>query len=331
MFRRLAFAAVLFVAAFSALAQDNPATLAPGNWVIAARNGPTTDFRQILLEVESKDGKLAGKVLSPERGDPKVKSLTVEGGIVSLTITIGGSTLSFDGTIDPKQPKIILGSFGDERRLTAATFSATDITEINQKNSVVSNKAPEEFTAMLKMSNASQILRGKARQTKDADAKKELLKQAEDATKVADAKLPDMYKEVLAKYPGTLSAYLAANSLINRAEKIRASAEAVKAWAEAMIVAAAPYGKKYEDDTASRIAELCLDAGLVVSACELPQNTEMPQLVLQTRTSARVHREMNTEYLKLTFDDLATRVVNELVAAGAVHVSDGVMRATMRV
>ncbi len=58
----------------------------------------------------------------------------------------------------------------------------------------------------MKMSNSSQILRGKARQTKDADAKKELLKQAEDATKDADAKLPDMYKEVLAKHPGTLSA-----------------------------------------------------------------------------------------------------------------------------
>ena len=274
MFRRLTFAAVLFVAAFSALAQDNPATLAPGNWVIASRSGPTTDFRQILVEVESKDGKLAAKVLSPERGDPKVKSLTVEGGIVSLTITIDGSTLSFDGTIDPKQPKIILGSFGDERRLTAATFSATDITEINQKNSVVTNKAPEEFTAMLKVSNASQILRGKARQTKDADAKKELLKQAEDATKVADAKLPDMYKEVLAKYPGTLSAYLAANSLINRAEKIRASADAVKAWAEAMIVAAAPYGKKYEDDTASRIAAaLTSQTGYAATALPYAERT----------------------------------------------------------
>ena len=274
MFRRLTFAAVLFVAAFSALAQDNPATLAPGNWVIAARSGPTTDIRQILLEVESKDGKLASKVLSPERGDPKVKSLTVEGNIVSLTITIDGSTLSFDGTIDPKQPKIILGSFGDERRLTAATFSATDITEITRGNSIVANKAPAEMTAAMKMSNASQILRGKARQTKDADAKKELLKQAEDATKEADAKLPDMYKEVLAKYPGTFSAYLAANSLINRAEKIKAPADAVKAWAEAMIVAAAPYGKKYEDDTASRIAAaLTSQTGYAATALPYAERT----------------------------------------------------------
>ena len=43
-----------------------------------------------------------------------------------------------------------------------------------------------------------------------------------------------------------------------------------------------------------------------------------------------IHREMNAQFLKMPFDDLANRVVNELVIAGAIHVSDGVMRATMR-
>ena len=44
-----------------------------------------------------------------------------------------------------------------------------------------------------------------------------------------------------------------------------------------------------------------------------------------------IHREMNEQFLKLTYDDLATRVVNELGAAGAICVTDGVMHATMRV
>ena len=40
--------------------------------------------------------------------------------------------------------------------------------------------------------------------------------------------------------------------------------------------------------------------------------------------------ELNAQFLHLTHDELATRVVNELTAAGAISIADGAMRATMR-
>ena len=46
--------------------------------------------------------------------------------------------------------------------------------------------------------------------------------------------------------------------------------------------------------------------------------------------SVPIYRELNAQFLGLTVDDLATRIAAELTGAGAIHVTGGVMRATMR-
>ena len=46
--------------------------------------------------------------------------------------------------------------------------------------------------------------------------------------------------------------------------------------------------------------------------------------------SVPIYRDLNAQFLRLSFDNLATRIVGELTTAGALHVTDGVMRATMR-
>ena len=43
-----------------------------------------------------------------------------------------------------------------------------------------------------------------------------------------------------------------------------------------------------------------------------------------------VYRDLNAKFLRMAAGDLATRVVDELTAAGAMSVADGAMRATMR-
>lgn len=42
-----------------------------------------------------------------------------------------------------------------------------------------------------------------------------------------------------------------------------------------------------------------------------------------------IYRDMNEKFLFLTFEELATRITKELVTAGAIHITDGVMRPTM--
>ena len=46
--------------------------------------------------------------------------------------------------------------------------------------------------------------------------------------------------------------------------------------------------------------------------------------------SVPVYRDLNAQYLHMSFDALATRIVNELSAAGAISVSEGALMATMR-
>lgn len=54
--------------------------------------------------------------------------------------------------------------------------------------------------------------------------------------------------------------------------------------------------------------------------CELPKYL----------SGVPIHRDMNQQFLGLTYDELAMRVTNELAASGAIHVIDGIMRPTMR-
>ena len=46
--------------------------------------------------------------------------------------------------------------------------------------------------------------------------------------------------------------------------------------------------------------------------------------------SVPIYRELNEQFLRVSFDDLATRIVGELSVTGAIQIADGVMRATMR-
>ena len=43
-----------------------------------------------------------------------------------------------------------------------------------------------------------------------------------------------------------------------------------------------------------------------------------------------LHRDMNEQYLRLPYEELATRICNELVSAGAIQITEDVMRPTMR-
>ena len=47
--------------------------------------------------------------------------------------------------------------------------------------------------------------------------------------------------------------------------------------------------------------------------------------------SVPIYRDLNAQFLRVTDEDLATRVVDELGATGAIHITGGAMRATMRV
>ena len=53
---------------------------------------------------------------------------------------------------------------------------------------------------------------------------------------------------------------------------------------------------------------------------------DLPQYL----STVPLHRDMNEQFLRLPFDELAGRIANELVTAGAVQIIDGIMRPTMR-
>ncbi len=232
--------------------------LEPGNWVVGSRTSPSLEQRQLLFKISTEGGKTTAEILAPEgapKGYFKVVKTEVTDTKVFMELNIGGNVTTIEGYRDPKNPKIILGTLGDERRISPISLSFTDIEEINQQTSINRLTVPDEMASVTKMSSKVAVLRGKMSREKDADAKKELKAELEAATKEADDKMPGMYAEVISKNPRTLSAYQSALTLLRMAEKSKATSSQIQEWALAASDAAAVYGPRWVDETSMVIAQ----------------------------------------------------------------------------
>src|SRR4029077_3275217 len=97
------------------------AELAEGHWRLAQTPSANFDVSVFLLKVEKKDGKTVGEVADlPARSTAKLDSFKVEGDKVVVVVAIGINKLTFEGTIDPKDEKVVWGSYGDDRRISRA-------------------------------------------------------------------------------------------------------------------------------------------------------------------------------------------------------------------
>mgnify|MGYP002780584555 CR=1 FL=1 len=252
--------AVAAVAVGVAPAADEKPAIPAGNYALSYSPNPSFEQRFLIVKIGEKDGKPTAELVSspPRAGDVTVGKLTVENGKVTLPVNLGSNKLSFEGVLDAKEPKTVLGSFGDDARIFRAALTATDLEKLGQDNMNVPVKMPEGFQEYQKLAGKAMQLKFRARQTKDADEKKKLLDEAEAAAKEADEKGPDLLKAVVKDHPGTLASANAALELVKTAARIKASPDDATAWGKEVLGFAAKHGSRYSNQTLAALAEAYL-------------------------------------------------------------------------
>ena len=93
----------------------------------------------------------------------------------------------------------------------------------------------------------------KAQKTKDADEKDKLVKEIAEANRKANAEIPILYKEIIAKHPNTFSAGGAALALLRR-KGFEPTPMELKTWAEVASQSANEFGAIWTAEVNSQIA-----------------------------------------------------------------------------
>ena len=226
--------------------------LPEGNWRFSQNLG-ATESPLALVKVEKKDDKLSLSVLEAvNKAGVKTSDLKVDGKTVTFNVEIGGGKYTFEGMIDAKDAKVVRGSFGDGTRLFRGSLNAQEGEKIEP---ATAPKLPDEMAQARRLNVTASQLGFKARQSKDANDKAELLAKAKEAQKEADEKSPGLYREVVTKHADSPFAVDAANNLLRIAGKIKPKAEDVATWVKIVQADAAKYGPKIERETTLQVGE----------------------------------------------------------------------------
>jgi hypothetical protein len=248
MLRRVLFAFVgIAVAAF--LCVDRAPTVSAadpdvaGNWMLTYTPRAGMDQVFAIIKVEVKDGKPVASVLFvPFKGAKiEVTKFETSGKTVKFDTSVGPS---FEGTLD-KDGKLALGSFGPEHFCLRAQLSRTDKTELTANELAIRTDVPAPAAEAQKLASAVMVLRNKARLEKDADKKKELLDQAEEAQKEADLKAPGLLRDVVAKHGETPFALDAAQDLLRDGTRFKLTADEVSKLLNLIEKQSAQFGSRF--------------------------------------------------------------------------------------
>ena len=211
----------------------------------------------VLLKIEKKDGKLAAKVtLDAIKAQVSAGEVKADAKTVTIPISIGGSTYTFEGNIDAKNAKLMRGSLSDGSR----TFRVMLTSQEGETMEAIASapKSPEPMLAVQKLNAAVFSLRQQIARSKDVNDKAELQNKIKDAQKEADEKVPDLLREVIANHADSPFAVMAANQLIAGAGKYKAKASEIVAWAKLVEDDAMHYGAKIAVDAAVQVGEMLI-------------------------------------------------------------------------
>jgi hypothetical protein len=250
---------VLALAVVIALPASLVAEIKDGHWRFSQMVNATANVPVFLLKVEKKDGKLTAEVADlPVKSPAKLDGFTADGDKVTFTVDLGSTKLTFDGTVDPKDDKVIRGSYGDDRRIVRGILVVQEAGKLPNRAELMAGapKAPEPYAAAQKLNVAPLQFQFRAQQSKDANEKGELLAKAKEARQEADEKVPGLYRETVDKQPDSPYAIDAAVQLLRAAGKTKADAADVGKWVKLIDQDAARYGPRFARETALTTAEV---------------------------------------------------------------------------
>jgi hypothetical protein len=243
---------------------DEKSAVSDGNYMLSLVSG-RGDLAIGLLKIETKDGKPSISVIAaPPTTGVEISDVKSDGGLsftVKRTQTLKDRTgkerkLSAEGTFVAaagEDAKVIRGSFGSDSRPMRAKLTATSSEMLTTM--LILGPAAAEMAKITQLGNAPLLLRSRAAREKDAGKKKELHAEAVVAQEKADAQLPDLHRQIIAKHPETDAALDAALILLRSAEKYKVTPEEAAKLAALIEGLARPYGTRYSRPTAISLAE----------------------------------------------------------------------------
>jgi hypothetical protein len=249
----------LALAILVALPAAAAAEIKEGYWRLAQMGTASTDLSVLLLKVETKDGKLTAEVADlPAKSTARLDTFKADGDKVLVTISIGANKLTFEGTVDPKDAKVVRGTYGDDRRTLRGVLVSQEKDKLPVGAELIASrpKAPAPYLAAQKLANAPLLMQFRAQQSKDANEKGELLAKVKEARTEADEKVPGLYRETVEKHADSPFAVDAANQLLRTAGKTKASAQDVGTWVTLIEQDAARYGPRFARETALTTSEI---------------------------------------------------------------------------
>lgn len=272
---------------------------APGNWKVMKSNNFQLDLVDCIIKLKNGGGQWTGEVVAtgPFAGNVKmkVKSVDVKDGHIKLILSKGTADAVFEGVINNE--KKILGSYGDDRRISAGKLLWTEEEKLDRKQAMISKDFPPPLQQLDKLQTAASQLAGKIRQTKDDDEKKKLEGEFADKRKEIEKATPDLLKQVVEKYADDPAALDAAVILIRNAKKNGSTADDVTRWCGVALASAKPFGPRLEHETKLNLAEV------------LVNNPSLQKLAVEYARQAEQGMEPNSSKLR------QVRVLTSLVRA----------------
>jgi hypothetical protein len=220
-----------------------------GNWQLSTvgLNGEST---VCILKIETKDGKPTASILfAPENIETKVADFRVTESRVLVTLrqtrTLGKQTVTSEVAfvgVRGNDAKVISGSTGTATARARAKLTATNKETLGKDELLVRTPVPEPMAKAIQLNNKMVQAQSKVLAEKDAEKRKELVKDLNDARKEADEKIPDLFREVADKHPDTPSAFDAATNLLRMAVRLKLTADEATKLVKLVQKQAAPYG-----------------------------------------------------------------------------------------
>jgi hypothetical protein len=228
----------------------------------------------MILKVETADGKQSASLLysPPPPALPGnaaaqarkpvpivIRDFRQQGDEVSFVVAQGAAVRTFVGTIG-SDPKRIRGSLGTDAAAARTVLTATDKDTFTAPERLVRSPAAEAFTSATQLALKSRAIQARARAEKDEEKKAQLLKEAAEALKDADANLPTLYRDVISKFRDEPAAMDVAVALVGLAGKTKAGVEDVAGWVAVVEKQSTLYGPRFAKPVLTQVADTLADA-----------------------------------------------------------------------
>lgn len=245
---------VAFVLAFAVPAHLSAQGVA-GTWKVSYLTAGAFEQTIAIVKAKVEGDKVTGEMIagSPRFKELAFKSITQEGGVLRVAIQAGAATMIFEAPLPKQGAKRLVGHVSVDGTLYPAWITETAEATLDAKTTLRTIDCPplQQARALAAKPNT---LRFQAQLSKDAEKKKDLLKQAAVADQAAKKETPRLYREVLAKHAESPAVFEAALALMRTAQSSGAKPEDVKAWASTAIPVAKTFGPRWQTEYTAQIA-----------------------------------------------------------------------------